>query len=103
MDAFEAKFDPNQGHIAGLCDIWTVPHYFLHIHDDQGEALDLQGVDLPDLNAARVEAVSSIRGWLADDAQRRRSSMGGHVEVVEGYAMTAAIIVPFTEAVRHPA
>ena len=83
--------------------IYQVPHYFLHIHDEQGEALDLQGVDVPDLEAARVEAVSSIRGWLADDARHRQSSLNGRVEVVEGYASTAALVVPFTEAIRHRA
>ena len=77
-----------------------MPRYFLHTHDDRGEALDLQGVECPDLEAARGAAVSSIRSWVGGEIQRGRVHPDGRVEVVEGYNRTAALVVPFEAAMQ---
>lgn len=77
-----------------------MPHYFFHINNGREEALDLQGCDLPDIDAARSEAVSSVREWLAI-APQEHVAPGAHVEVFEGYAPTPSAIVPFVEALAQ--
>lgn len=67
-----------------------MPRYFLHIHDNRGEALDLVGVDLPDLDAARDEAMTSARDWIG---RQPEALVGGRVEVVEGYSRQASLMV----------
>jgi hypothetical protein len=76
-----------------------VPHYFFHTHDGREEALDLQGLDLPDLATAQHEAANSVREWLAIGPGQ--PTPGAHVEVVEGYAPIPSAIVPFAEALAQ--
>lgn len=39
-----------------------MPHYFFDIKDDQGVCSDEEGLELPDLRAAKVEAVETLAG-----------------------------------------
>jgi hypothetical protein len=44
-----------------------VPRYFFHVHDMQTRP-DMEGLELPDLTAAKVEAVRSSAEMLKDHA-----------------------------------
>lgn len=44
-----------------------MPRYHFHIHDDKG-LLDEEGIDLPDLAGAQMEAVRLAGAMLLDDA-----------------------------------
>ena len=44
-----------------------MPRYFFHVRDDDGDvSRDLEGQDLPDLSAARAEAVNANREMLGE-------------------------------------
>ncbi|MBH0619280.1 hypothetical protein I3A86_24570, partial [Salmonella enterica] len=56
--------------------------YRFHVHDEQG-LLDEEGIDLPDLAAAKMEAVRLAGGMLLDDASLVHSSAVWHVSVAD--------------------
>jgi hypothetical protein len=58
-----------------------MPRYFLHLHNSMGFLEDEEGRDLLDLEAAREEAVRSIRSLLADEIRRGRIDLRGRLEV----------------------
>lgn len=45
-----------------------MPHYFFHVEDGQSFP-DAEGCQLPDLDAARIEAVRLLGGMLRDEAE----------------------------------
>ena len=47
-----------------------MPRYFFNVHDGQDVAPDMDGCELPDLAAVRVEAVRASGEVLRDDASR---------------------------------
>ena len=46
-----------------------MPRYFFNVHDGK-EISDDEGLELPDLKAARIEAIGLAGRILADDAHR---------------------------------
>ena len=51
----------------------TLPRYLFHVFDDD-ETLDDEGTILPDLDAARGEAVKGARSIMADELRTRGQS-----------------------------
>lgn len=80
-----------------------MPHFYLHLSNGSGDTRDEEGIDLPDLQAARSEAVSSIRSILKDELALGSLDLDGHVRIADGNG-NVLCDVPFTEAVdiRRP-
>jgi hypothetical protein len=55
--------------------------FFFHLHNGLGFLRDEEGRELPDLDAARREAVRSIRSLLAEEITGGRIDLGGRVEI----------------------
>lgn len=75
-----------------------MPRFFLHIDDGTQRIEDEEGSDLPDLAAAREEALSAARQlWAAailrqqDIGSRRFVIVGGDASVVEMVEMDDAL------------
>ena len=75
-----------------------MPRYFLHLVD--GERLvDEDGQELPDLNAAREEAIRNVRSIMADEVGRGRLPLAPVIEVTSE-AGQVLLTVLFAEAIR---
>ena len=74
-----------------------MPRYRLNVINSVGIAEDLEGQVLPDLAAARDEAVRGIRSLLADELKDGTINLAGKVDVVDegGHVL---VTVPFDEA-----
>lgn len=46
-----------------------MPRFFMHLRDGTDEVLDPEGVELPDLDAARSKALTAARDVLAGDVR----------------------------------
>lgn len=75
-----------------------MPQYFFNIHSDGRQSRDPEGQCLPDIDAAREEAVAGARQIAAD---RVRSGevldLGARVEITDASG-TSVLTVPFSEA-----
>ena len=76
--------------------------FFFHIHDGTSIIEDFDGTDLPDLTAARVEALASARDLLADRVRAGQVVDGQHFEITDE---SGAIVgkVMFKDALVLPA
>ena len=59
-----------------------MPRYHFHIHDEHG-LLDEEGIDLPNLASAQMEAVRLAGAMLLDDASLIHKQDGWHLSVVD--------------------
>ncbi len=75
-----------------------MPRYFLHLHNHLGFVCDEEGRELPDLAAARREAVLGIRSLLAEELRRGTIDLRGRLEVASEEGEILAVI-RFSEAV----
>jgi hypothetical protein len=57
--------------------------YFLNVYNRTGASRDEEGMDLPDLDAARVQAVNGIRSILQDEVGHGAIDFEGRVEVLD--------------------
>jgi hypothetical protein len=78
--------------------------YYCHIK--QGEQLiqDPDGVELPDLDTARMEAIKGIRDVLAEGIKRGDDDAFDDVLVIANEAGQELLAIPFTDALpprRH--
>ena len=71
--------------------------FFLHLHSDTA-LLDEEGIERPDLAAARAAAVRNIRDLLADDVMRGRIALRQRIDITDADGRVLAT-VPFREAV----
>jgi hypothetical protein len=62
-------------------EINAMPRYFLHIQDSGEVIRDEEGMDLPDLAAARDEAIAGARSILADGAKAGILSLSSLIEI----------------------
>lgn len=74
-----------------------MPRFRLHVINSIGCAEDTEGQMLPDLAAARDEAVRGIRSLLADELKGGEINLAGRVNVVDDQDRILAT-VPFDEA-----
>ena len=76
-----------------------MPIYFLHVFNRTGCSRDEEGMDLPDLAAAREAAVEGIRSILRDEVAHGMIDFEGRVEIEEeGGAVV--MVVSYAEAVE---
>lgn len=76
-----------------------MPRYFLHLHNRLSPVLDEEGQDLPDLEAARSEAIHNIRGLLSAELKEGAIDFGGRIEIYDERGMLVDT-VPFAQAVE---
>jgi hypothetical protein len=76
-----------------------MPRYHLHIYNRAGVSRDEEGLELPDLEAARESATEGIRSILSEEVRGGRFDLEGRVEIADG-AGTVLEIVRFPEAVE---
>jgi hypothetical protein len=60
-----------------------LPHYFLHIRTREYTALDEEGTDLPDLHAARADALSAARELLAAGIRSSRDPLPKSIVIAD--------------------
>jgi hypothetical protein len=76
-----------------------MPRYRFNIHNGIGFVEDEEGRELPDLAAARAEAVKGIRSILAEDVAEGRVDLRGRIEVLDE-ADAPVLTIAFGDAVR---
>lgn len=64
-----------------------MPRYYLHVHDDLG-ALDEEGSDFPDLEAARAAALDGARDLVCDQIRNGYLNLDYHIEVASQEGQT---------------
>ena len=75
----------------------TMPHYHFHLHNRIGFVPDQEGLELPDLQAAREQALRSIRSIVSADVLDGLIDLNGGIEVMDGGPEPIAVI-PFADA-----
>jgi hypothetical protein len=75
-----------------------MPHYYFHLRHGSQLTIDDEGQDLPDDDAARVEAVESVHEILAEEIRAKRADVPEAMVVADenGREITS---VPFADAV----
>jgi hypothetical protein len=76
-----------------------MPRFHLHLKNRIGFLPDLEGQDLPSEQAAREEAIRSIRSIASADVLDGFLDLEGSVEIVDAHGLLLAV-VPFAEAVH---
>ena len=70
-----------------------MPRFYFNLYNDV-TALDEDGVDLPDVAAARAEALRSVRGLAAAQVMEQgRLRLSDRIEVVDGGVVVARVTV----------
>ena len=59
----------------------VVPRFYLHVCNGTGFVADEEGQELPNLEAARAEAVKSARSIMASDVQRGMLDLSSFIEI----------------------
>jgi hypothetical protein len=73
--------------------------YYFHVHNSVDDALDREGLLYPDLEAAKAQAIISIRSILAEELKNEGLiDLRGRIEIVDEEGLV--ISVPYGEAVR---
>jgi hypothetical protein len=73
--------------------------FFFHLRNGIGWVRDEEGCELPDLAAARVCAIGSIRSILKDEIDAGRIDLRGRIDITdEGGRLLG--VVPFHSAVE---
>ena len=78
--------------------IAAMPRFFFHIHDDL-VLRDDEGLELPDADAAREEAVRGIRALICDQVMEGRLALHHRVEVEDETGKQVAAFA-FGDAIR---
>jgi hypothetical protein len=76
-----------------------MPLFFLHVYNRTGCSRDEEGLDLPDLDAARAEAAAGIRSILADEVARGTIDFNGRIDIADA-AGTVIATMRYGEAVE---
>ena len=75
-----------------------MPRFFFHLRD--GESIDdPDGMYLPDMRTARLEAMRSARDIMAEDVRRGHLELSHWIEVTDEQG-EAIFALPFREAVE---
>ncbi len=75
-----------------------MPRFFFHLHNDV-ESRDGEGTILPDLSAARTEAIKGAREVIGEEIRARGKLHLSHWVEVENESGQQVIVVPFRECV----
>lgn len=76
-----------------------MPLFYLHIRDGEALIADPDGSDLPDLDAARAEALAGAREILAGKLKLGEVLDGQRIEIADAAGEVLAT-VPFKDAIR---
>lgn len=76
-----------------------MPRYFLHIRDEDGLTPDEEGAELPDLDAAKAEAIAGARDILAEKLRAGEVLSGAVIEIADETGQVLAV-VRFRDAIR---
>jgi hypothetical protein len=60
-----------------------MPRFFFHDRTDGALTEDVEGVELPDLDAARAEAVAAVRQLAAEDLQQARLPRNHEIDIAD--------------------
>jgi hypothetical protein len=71
--------------------------FYLNIRNG-GYSEDPEGCELPDLEAARAEAIDGVRSLLSEEARQGQLDLAAAIEITDGDG-TVLLVVPFSEAV----
>jgi hypothetical protein len=74
-----------------------MPRFYLHLHDGKSRVEDPEGSDLPDLAAARQEALASARQLWAAAIIAQDDLTSHHFEITDA-AGTLLLILWFSDA-----
>jgi hypothetical protein len=61
----------------------SVPLFHLNVFDSAGDALDEEGQELADLEAAHAEAIRGIRSLLGSELSEGRMDLAGRIEIAD--------------------
>lgn len=61
-----------------------VPRYYFLVRDEWGEAPDDEGVELPDLDAAREYAIAGARSMMSDSVRRGILNLTASIDILDG-------------------
>ena len=73
--------------------------YYLHINNGGGYSEDVEGQELPDLDAARAAAIEGVRSMLSEEARQGQLDLSGKIEIADGEG-NILLVVPFCDAVE---
>jgi hypothetical protein len=76
-----------------------MPLFFMNIRNAAGFVLDDEGQELPDLDAARAEAIGGIRSVLAEEVRAGVLNLHGQIEIRDADDALLAV-VPYSEALQ---
>ncbi|ATE67237.1 DUF6894 family protein [Rhizorhabdus dicambivorans] len=76
-----------------------MPQFYFHVFNGTGETHDDEGVDLPDMQSARVRAIIAIRSILGEELNRGLLDFGGMIRITDQNG-NLLLEVPFAEAVE---
>jgi hypothetical protein len=69
-----------------------MPRYFLHIRDGDRYIADDEGSDLPDLDAARAEAVLGAREIMAEKLRAGEVLNGETIEITDAEGVVLEVV-----------
>lgn len=72
--------------------------FYFDVVDREGECIDEDGLELPDLGSAQAQAIDGIRSILSSDVRDGSICLSGHVRVRDEAGDTV-LTIPFSEAV----
>ncbi|HYD39066.1 MAG TPA: hypothetical protein VEA60_15725 [Allosphingosinicella sp.] len=75
-----------------------MPRFYFHVCNGAGFVQDEEGRDLPDLEAARAEAIRGARSIMASDVQRGTLDLSSFIEI-EDAEKRLVLTVGFEDAV----
>lgn len=75
-----------------------MPKYFLNLRYHRDLICDEAGSDLPDLEAARAEAIGAARALMANGMREGRLLSNGQFEITDNGGATV-LVVRFTEVI----
>ncbi|HYI41179.1 MAG TPA: hypothetical protein VE053_12765 [Allosphingosinicella sp.] len=58
-----------------------MPRFYFHVCNGTGFVQDEEGQELPDLEAARAQAIKSARSIMASDVQRGMLDLSSFIEI----------------------
>jgi hypothetical protein len=58
-----------------------MPRYYLHICNENGFTEDDEGLDLPDLDTARLKAIEGLKDVLATELLEGELDLGSFIEI----------------------
>jgi hypothetical protein len=74
-----------------------MPRFYIHVRNRLGLVPDEEGIELPDLESARAEAVRSIRSIIGDEAREGLLDLCGEAQLADEAGRILAE-VPFSAA-----